>query len=541
MSSKPLRILVSGDVEGNFQQLFKRVDTIQKKSGKFDLLLCVGDFFGPDLSTWEPYKSGKVKVPISTLVLGPNRPELGIYYSGDEGSELCDGVTYLGRQGKFTGSSGLQLSYLSGLEATAGSKGDECTFTTADAKSLISPVANDSSFKGVDILITSQWPKGVEKYGSSSERQTEQHPGSACIAEVARVLRPRYHFAGLEKVFYERQPYRNHQVLLDSARHITRFIGLADVGNKSKAKYLYAMSLVPLTKMDPSELVKQPEDVTESPYTPSNILTQSQEEASQQFFYDMSAKPGRGGKRGHRGRGRGGHSEGRDRDGDGEFREKKPRREPQPMGPCWFCLGSPEVEKHLVVSVSDMAYLALAKGGLVDDHVLILPVHHHQSSVSCPEDVLQQIDKYKTCLRKMFKSQGKSIVFFERNFRTQHLQIQAVPIPQDSVQDIKDTFMTCAEAEKIELAEIPKFSDIKQIVPDGAPYFLAELPTGEKCLHRIGKQFPLQFGREALCEPAVLNMPERVDWKNCKLDKEEEKSNAAAFKADFRAFDFNFN
>ena len=22
-------------------------------------------------------------------------------------------------------------------------------------------------------------------------------------------------------------------------------------------------------------------------------------------------------------------------------------------GPCWFCLGSPEVEKHLVVSVGD--------------------------------------------------------------------------------------------------------------------------------------------------------------------------------------------
>lgn len=39
-------------------------------------------------------------------------------------------------------------------------------------------------------------------------RQSESYPGSACIAEVARVLRPRYHFAGLEGVFYERQPYR---------------------------------------------------------------------------------------------------------------------------------------------------------------------------------------------------------------------------------------------------------------------------------------------------------------------------------------------
>lgn len=26
---------------------------------------------------------------------------------------------------------------------------------------------------------------------------------------------------------------------------------------------------------------------------------------------------------------------------------------PKPQGPCWFCLGSPEVEKHLVVTIGD--------------------------------------------------------------------------------------------------------------------------------------------------------------------------------------------
>ena len=46
--------------------------------------------------------------------------------------------------------------------------------------------------------------------------------------------------------------------------------------------------------------------------------------------------------------------------------------------------------------------------------------------------------------------------------------------------------------------------------------------------------------REALAEPPILNMPERVDWRNCKMSKEEEAEQAAAFKATFRAFDFNF-
>lgn len=48
---------------------------------------------------------------------------------------------------------------------------------------------------------------------------------------------------------------------------------------------------------------------------------------------------------------------------------------------CWFCLSSPSVEKHLVISVGSHCYLALAKGPLTPYHVLILPIAHHQSLV----------------------------------------------------------------------------------------------------------------------------------------------------------------
>lgn len=58
-------------------------------------------------------------------------------------------------------------------------------------------------------------------------------------------------------------------------------------------------------------------------------------------------------------------------------------------GPCWFCLASPEVEKHLVVSVGNHAYLALAKGGLVSEHLLILPITHFQSTPDLDDDCRQ--------------------------------------------------------------------------------------------------------------------------------------------------------
>ena len=32
---------------------------------------------------------------------------------------------------------------------------------------------------------------------------------------------------------------------------------------------------------------------------------------------------------------------------------------PVAKGPCWFCLGSPEVDKHLVVSVGEQVMCAV--------------------------------------------------------------------------------------------------------------------------------------------------------------------------------------
>ena len=38
--------------------MFNRVETINKKSGPFELLLCVGDFFGANNDELEAYKNG---------------------------------------------------------------------------------------------------------------------------------------------------------------------------------------------------------------------------------------------------------------------------------------------------------------------------------------------------------------------------------------------------------------------------------------------------------------------------------------------------
>ena len=100
------------------------------------------------------------------------------------------------------------------------------------------------------------------------------------------------------------------------------------------------------------------------------------------------------------------------------------------------------MEKHLVVSVGKHVYLAMAKGVVAEGHVLIIPITHTPNSIelskvsdmsSWPlypwriimQDALDEVAKYKKSLMDYYTSKALSCVFFERNYRSQHLQIQA--------------------------------------------------------------------------------------------------------------------
>ncbi|KAK2882949.1 CWF19-like protein 1 [Channa argus] len=555
MGEQPVRVLACGDVKGRLNALFNRVQTIQKKTGQFDLLLCVGEFFGttPEAEAeWQQYKTGAKKAPIDTYILGAASQETVKNFPSADGCELAEKITYLGRRGMFTGVSGLQIAYVSGQEALQEPAPAHC-FTSKDLSTFVAPLTSSSKFRGVDILLTSQWPRGVWHYAKNPDVNTESL-GSSCIANLGDKLKPRYHFAALEDSHYERLPYRNHVVLQENAQHVSRFIALACVNNPSKKKYLYAFNIIPMKTMDPSELVKQPQDVTENPYRRSTkdktnaqntgFSTSVDEEPAHQFFFDLSRQQGGA----PRGRGRKRHPEGggrewgqqRDRDGHHQGLPKQPRRQPQPSGPCWFCLASPQVEKHLVISIGTHCYLALAKGGLTPHHVLILPIGHYQSVVELSSEVVQEMENYKAALKSFYKSKGERCVLFERNYRSQHLQLQVVPVPMDrcTTEDIKEAFMVQAQEQQFELMEIPEHTDLKQIAPPGTPYFYVELDSGEKLYYRIQKSFPLQFGREVLASEALLNIPTRADWKECKQSKEEEEESCKQMRDDFQPYDF---
>ncbi|XP_064384041.1 CWF19-like protein 1 [Halichondria panicea] len=267
--------------------------------------------------------------------------------------------------------------------------------------------------------------------------------GAKPLSKLAMCLKPRYHFAALHQTFYERIPYRNHKILQGKPHHVTRFLALAQVGNPDKKKrYLYAFSVTPMSSMDEKELTQQPPTATNCPYTELvKFLRESQEEAGPNFFFDKRALDFA-----HR-------KQKRQQDGGPPAKRRPP---PQPRGPCWFCLGGKEVEKHLVVSIGDHTYLALSKGGMVPEHVLVLPIGHYAASTDAPPEVLEELGKFKSALRKYFNSKDQSCVIFERNYKSQHLQLQVIPVTKIPSDALRQAFIDYGWSMGVWLETVPR-------------------------------------------------------------------------------------
>ncbi|CAD6186691.1 unnamed protein product [Caenorhabditis auriculariae] len=522
MSVKPAaKVLFCGDVQGRFVELSKKVAAVNSKSGPFDALFCLGEFFGDNDEDNDKLVNGIIEFPIATYILGPCSERLTHLFP-EESVEFSSNVTYLGRKGLLNTASGLQIAYLSGVEGTSTS---DFQFCKSDVEDILVPVGTKAGFFGVDVLLTSMWPAEVWKH--SHNQPVKPVVGSPLISKLAAELKPRYHIAGTG-VHYERQPYRNHRVLLEPARHVTRFIGLASVANDEKQKWLYACNIKPMRKLEKEELVAQPPNASEFPYKEvleelkvkevlNNMDSGKRPEGAQYRFemYDQDDTESR--KR---------------RNEDGGPREKRP------AAPCWFCLSNVDAEKHLVVSVGDSCYVAMPKGPLTDDHVMILSIEHIQSLVSAPVNVRDEVEKFKNAFTLAADKMGKAMVAFERNYRTQHLQVQLVPIPKTSTKSLKTAFMNAAAVAGTELVTVGAEENLADLVNEGCPYFMVELPDGSRLFTRSMKNFPLQFAREVLAGRPILDCEAKIDWRACSLAKNKEVELVEKVKKSFKPFDF---
>ncbi|GBM55601.1 CWF19-like protein 1 [Araneus ventricosus] len=305
-----------------------------------------------------------------------------------------------------------------------------------------------------------------------------------------------------------------------AAETIKSAFGIREIGKERL--WLYAFNITPYCSMTSKELTNSVGPVTECPY--------GAEECNSQFFYDMSSSSGQ---------------QKRSTSENESYKARKKQNISVSQESCWFCLTNPEVQKQLLLSIGDHSYITLAKGGLVQDHLLIIPMEHVPSSINLSDSAEKEIEKYKNALVNYFHDKEYDVIFFERNFVSPHLQIQIVPIPKSRTSGITETIIEFAASQGLKFTELSKFSVLKQVAPPKKSYFYIEVVVNKKyngkLLHVIEGNFPLQFGRMMLASKTILNVPDRVDWKECKMSPDEELRAAEDFRQSFKRYDFTIN
>ena len=233
---------------------------------------------------------------------------------------------------------------------------------------------------------------------------------------------------------------------------------------------------------------------------------------------------------------------------------------------CWFCLASPQLKAHLVLSVGKHSYLALPRGGMHHLHCLIVPIECVPNRIHSSPQALCEIALYETAVERLHRKHNHATLVFERCIRTQgkdHSQTQLVPIPADRVPGALGVFLQVVGQRGLKFREIEDSRGVDEVVVsmEGGPYqeyfyiavpvsmnqparrfvFVLEeepLPasvinSGDGSCHQI--RFPMMFGNEVAAQ--VLGQPERARWKNYLLAQDEEEKLAEGFRKAFQEFE----
>lgn len=545
-------------MRGRFVEVFEKIAKLHAKTS-FQLALIIGDLFAnPAETTPENDKDselllkGEINIPLPTyFTLGKHPlPQQIRDKLEDSDNEICPNLYFLGKRATTKTSEGLRIVTLGGSldpEITAGLSKDKylTSHTEGDAKAL-------HGASTADILLTSNWPASIRS-GSKVQlpEGTKEPLAEQCVADLCSALRPRYHFSTSDSFFYEREPFFH---LSDENQpdtsSITRFISLAAHNNPSKQKWLYAFSLDP----NAAPPLTMPPGTTVTPLGPSR---KRQREPEQPLSYSRFSNL------------------------NGDHYRPKKRLRPAPPGPqeCFFCLSNPNLATHVITSIGNDSYLTLAKGPLSTSstyptlkfpaHILIIPLTHSPtlSSITPAESkvsTFKEMHHYRQSLQSLLDSSSKgalgAVTWEISRAEGIHTHWQFLPVPADLIKKglVEAAFKVEAENEKYPAFKTKEIGDGTTEKGDFFRVWIwrpaekggegdddSDDEDGkEKVMEKslvlslsAAFRFNLQFGRIVMAK--LLGLEARSNWRDFVQSDDEDKKDAEAFKAAFKAFDFS--
>lgn len=368
----------------------------------------------------------------------------------------------------------------------------------------------------IDILITDIGAKAISLFTGMKT------PGNSIIDDIVKEKRPQYHItSSMDKCYIDLQPFTWGDKSVDS--QITRYYNLPSYKPDSKEKWILAFKID--VGRNFNDLVGNDFNLGSNPYAVEIKKRKTTET-------NLS---------------------------------KTKRTKTVDTSTCHFCLGNPNVEDHMIISIANAAYLTVAKGPLTvargdmnfSGHSLIMPLDHVAKVVKNTNNAAyNEIQKFEVGIVKMnYCSFDMSTVSFEiQSSKSIHYHKQVIPVPKYLI----SKFETALDRQvhindergngklNFKKFEKPSSEDLLRFLQDQEANYLQftvyetdnQDPTIYISTFDILQRLDLQFGRRTLA--FVLNLPKRVLWDSpiCKQSKETELKEAQLFQRAFKKFDF---
>lgn len=209
---------------------------------------------------------------------------------------------------------------------------------------------------------------------------------------------------------------------------------------------------------------------------------------------------------------------------------------------CWFCLGN-SVAQHLVVAVGQKVYVALARGGLNDVHLVIVPVIHTTGCTSSEvcETTVAEVEGCMKAVRRYYKEENnEEAFFFERcaiSDGVMHMCVQAVSVKQQHVDALERACVDVAKQFGMVISVEKEGRGMREARGMGLKeVFWASLPEGKGLFVPLNdsKRLPALYGRLVAC--SAFGTPRKIEWRKCILDEEQEKALAERIRCELAKY-----
>lgn len=434
----------------------------------------------------------------------------------------------------------------------------------------------------VDILLTRLYPNHITKNTSVDSDTASFINRCQDTTIVTRSALPRYHFVSYSRdpyrvprleddlenpsVFWERQPYYSPVSLFNSEENaeadeesvytVSRFISLAPfslssmkgppVTTKALIRYHYLFVLRrPRPEATSLNDILKPGSTTASatttPFNDEKRRANQQEGPNKRQRLDSDR-----------------------------------RRQVLDVSPesCFLCLSNPTIATHLIVSVAEESYVALARGPLLTPggrHVLIVPLAHlatlgkeqdteSEAARQNRENISKEQERYIQALVKTYfddnELSSELVVTFEISRRKNvHIHTQAVALPTGDYKDLVSTFEKCSES--FRYPEFQTFSEEDKESTDSAEFLRITIYSKKKVnldnsrpvpvvvlkldLDDDTIRFNLQYPRKAIAEFLLSQnkgSEDTSDWRQCVQSEDDEEKAAKQLKRLMSKHDF---